>query len=137
MATTTHGHHPHDGHHEPHVSLRTYYTVFALLMLGMFLTIGAYLLNPGALLGLSDGAARAVDILVAMAIAIFKTVLIVLYFMHVRYSSNLVKIFAGAAFFWLLMLFGITMIDYATRDWPQTAPYTPPTSFTAPAPDWM
>lgn len=134
---TTHSQHAHSSHHEPHVSLRTYFVVFGALMLGMILTIVAYLLNIGELLGLSDGAARAVDILVAMAIAIFKTALIVLYFMHVRYSSNLVKIFAGAAFFWLLMLFGITMIDYATRDWPQTAPYTPPTSFTAPAPDWM
>ncbi|NJM06852.1 oxidase [Candidatus Gracilibacteria bacterium] len=136
MATTSHSQHSH-AQHEPHVSLRTYYTVFAALMVGMLLTIGAYLLNPGELLGLSDGAARAVDILIAMAIAIFKTVLIVLYFMHVRYSSNLVKIFAGAAFFWLLMLFGITMIDYATRDWPQTAPFAPATRITAPAPEWV
>ena len=53
---------------------------------------------------------------VAMTIAIVKALLVVLWFMHVRYSGRLVWIFAGAGALWLLFLFGLTMADYDTRD---------------------
>src|SRR5262245_35414055 len=55
---------------------------------------------------------------VAMAIAMIKGALIVLFFMHVHYGSGLAKVFAGAGFFWLFILLSIAMSDYATRHWP-------------------
>ena len=68
-------------------------------------------------------AAAAVDlgslnILIAMTIAVAKAALVVLYFMHVRYSSHLVKFFCAATFFWLLILFVLTLADYFSRIWP-------------------
>ncbi len=42
----------------------------------------------------------------------------ILFFMHVRHSSRLTWIFAGAAFLWLGLLLGLTMTDYATREQP-------------------
>jgi cytochrome c oxidase subunit 4 len=41
--------------------------------------------------------------------------MVVLYFMHVRYSSRLTWIFVGAGVFWLLILFILTFADYITR----------------------
>jgi cytochrome c oxidase subunit 4 len=41
----------------------------------------------------------------------------VLYFMHVRWSSRLTWVVAASGFFWLLILFGLTMADYVSRGW--------------------
>lgn len=54
---------------------------------------------------------------VAISIACLKALLVVLFFMHVKYSSRVTWVFAGAGFFWLIFLFGITMTDYMSRDW--------------------
>jgi cytochrome c oxidase subunit IV len=59
------------------------------------------------------------NILIALSIAIVKAVLVVLYFMHVKYASRLTKIFVSAAFLWLALLFALTFGDYLTR------PYLP------------
>ncbi len=56
--------------------------------------------------------------IVAMAIAVTKAVLVVLFFMHVRYSTRLTKLVVVSAFMWLALLLGVTMIDYLTRGWP-------------------
>jgi cytochrome c oxidase subunit 4 len=48
---------------------------------------------------------------------VVKAVLILLYFMHVRFSSKLVWIFAVAGFVWLAILIGLTLNDYITRSW--------------------
>jgi cytochrome c oxidase subunit IV len=111
---TTHG--DSEGHHG-HVSKATYYRVFAALMLLMILTVAVYygedfletqgIVLPGVLV-----------VGIAMSIAVAKTALIVLYFMHVKVSSKVAQIFAAASFVWLLLLFVITMGDYAVRDWP-------------------
>ena len=58
----------------------------------------------------------------ALAIAIFKASIVVLFFMHVRYNTPLIWVFAGAGFFWLLILFALTMQDYVSRDWDGPAP---------------
>lgn len=58
---------------------------------------------------------------IAMSIACTKGLLVVLYFMHVKYSSKLTWVFAGSGFFWLLILFGLTMSDYISRGWIETA----------------
>ena len=52
---------------------------------------------------------------VALGIASLKVVVVVLYFMHVKYSSRLVKILAVTGFLWLLILFALTLGDYQTR----------------------
>jgi cytochrome c oxidase subunit 4 len=52
---------------------------------------------------------------VALAIAIAKTYLIILFFMHVYYSSRLTKLASAVAFGHLLILFGLTMADYVSR----------------------
>ena len=59
---------------------------------------------------------------VAMAIAIFKATLVVLYFMHVKYSSRLTKLVVLTGLFFLVILLGETMMDYATRGFLPTPP---------------
>ena len=55
--------------------------------------------------------------IVAMTIAVFKATAVVLYFMHVRYSSRLIWLIVGSALFWLVILFALTFSDYSTRGW--------------------
>ena len=54
---------------------------------------------------------------VALTIAVTKATLVVLYFMHVRWSSRLTWVFVGAGFFWLAIMVALTLSDYATRNW--------------------
>jgi cytochrome c oxidase subunit 4 len=54
---------------------------------------------------------------VALTIACIKAVLVILFFMHVRYSSKLTKFTVVAGFFWLLILISLSLSDYITRDW--------------------
>ncbi len=54
---------------------------------------------------------------IAIGIAIFKASLVVIIFMGVRYNTPLTKLVAVAGFFWLLILFGMTLNDYLTRPW--------------------
>lgn len=117
-----------DGHTN-HVSKATYYRVFVGLMLLMILTVAVYygedfletqgIMLPGALV-----------VGIAMSIAVAKTALIVLYFMHVKVGSKVAQIFAAASFVWLMLLFVITMGDYVARDWPPqlNGPLSPTTS---------
>ena len=51
----------------------------------------------------------------AVVIAIAKAVLVILFFMHVRHSSQLTRIFVIAGFIWLAILIGLTLSDYLTR----------------------
>lgn len=60
----------------------------------------------------------------ALLIASAKTVLVALYFMHVRMSSPITKLFAGTAVFWVAILIVLTLSDVLTRDW--MAPAAPP-----------
>jgi cytochrome c oxidase subunit 4 len=54
---------------------------------------------------------------VALTIATIKATLVVLYFMHVRYSMRLVWVIVASALFWLAILFALTFSDYLTRGW--------------------
>lgn len=89
---------------EQHVSVRTYWVIFGALMVLLALTVGVAQLHLGAL-----------SVAVALTIAVIKAVLIILYFMHVRYSQRLIWLIAGAAFFWVLIMLGFTFSDYLTR----------------------
>lgn len=89
------------------VSLRIYVTIFLALMVGTALTIWAGLTDfPGKL-----------NVIIALTIAVVKATLVVLYFMHVRYSSRLIWVVFTSALFWLAILFVFTFSDYLTRDW--------------------
>jgi cytochrome c oxidase subunit 4 len=54
---------------------------------------------------------------VALAIAVFKATLVILFFMHVKYSSQLTKMIIGTGLFFLLVMFSLTMTDYLSRGW--------------------
>ena len=54
---------------------------------------------------------------IALAVALVKASLVIIYFMGVRYNTPLTKLVVVAGFFWLVILFGLTMNDYVTRDW--------------------
>lgn len=89
------------------VSLRVYITIFLALMVGTALTVWAGLQDfPGPL-----------NVVVALTIAVVKAALVVLYFMHVRYSSRLIWVVFASALFWLGILFALTFSDYWTRGW--------------------
>ncbi len=84
---------------------RVYAIVVVILMILLGATVMANRVDLGPL-----------NIVVALAIAGVKAALVVLYFMEVRYSSRLTWIFAGAGFFWLIILIGLTLSDTLNRD---------------------
>ena len=52
---------------------------------------------------------------VALSIAVIKATLVILFFMHVYYSSKLTKLTISAGFFWLLIMITMSLSDYLTR----------------------
>lgn len=70
-------------------------------------------------LGFSFVPLGSMNIVVAMFIAAAKGVIVVLIFMELARGASLRWVFAGAGVFWLLILFGLSLTDYATRrGWP-------------------
>ncbi len=61
------------------------------------------------------------NIVLALVIATIKATLVVLFFMHLYYSSKLTKVTMIAAIFFLFLLLALSMTDYLTRAW-QTNP---------------
>ncbi|MDB5292275.1 MAG: caa(3)-type oxidase, subunit [Phycisphaerales bacterium] len=55
---------------------------------------------------------------IALTVAITKAALILLFFMHVKYGSNLTSVFSAAGFVWLGIMITLTMSDYFTRNNP-------------------
>ncbi|MBA2702518.1 MAG: cytochrome C oxidase subunit IV family protein [Blastocatellia bacterium] len=89
------------------VSLKIYVSIFLALLVGTALTVWAGLHDfPGQL-----------NVIIALTIAVVKATLVVLYFMHVRYSSRLIWVVFTSALFWLAILFALTLNDYWTRSW--------------------
>jgi cytochrome c oxidase subunit 4 len=100
-----HAHHADLGHE--HVTpLSVYFGIFGALMALTAITVGVAWVNLGSL-----------NILVALGVALVKASLVVLYFMHLKYSSKLTWIVVASGLFWMMILFGITMADYLTRGW--------------------
>jgi cytochrome c oxidase subunit IV len=85
---------------------KTYYIIFAVLLVLLVLTVVAAEFDFGA-----------ANLIIAMAIAGAKAVLIVLYFMHIRYSLPIVQIAAVTGVLWLVIAGTFTMADYLTRGW--------------------
>ena len=92
-----------------HVAPRSlYYVVFLALVVGTVLTVVVAKFDLGPF-----------NNIVMLTIACTKALLVVLFFMHVRWGTRLTWVVAGAGFFWLLILFSITMADYSSRGWIQ------------------
>lgn len=92
------------------VPVRIYVTIFLALLVGTGLTVAAALVDfPWQL-----------NTIVALTIATIKATLVVLFFMHVRYSGRLIWVIIGAALFWMAILFALTLSDFFTRPWLST-----------------
>lgn len=89
------------------VAKKTYFAVWAALLVGTALTVLVAFFNLGPLNPIS-----------ALAIATLKAMLVVLYFMHVKYSTRLTKVVVISGAFWLVILIALTLGDYLTRLWP-------------------
>ena len=85
---------------------RVYYTIFAILLFCTYLTVQIAFLDLGAL-----------NTVAALVIATFKATIVVLFFMHVKYSSRLTWAVVLGSIFWLGILLALTMTDYLTRVW--------------------
>ena len=104
------------------VPIRTYILIFLALMVGTALTVGVAFIDLGRM-----------NTVVALAIAICKMLLVILFFMHVRHSSQLTKIVVASGFLWLVILISISISDYLTRSWiPDPEGWGPSTAVTFP-----
>jgi len=107
------------GHNEPHVaSFGSYLAIFGTLMVLTAITVAASRVDLGPL-----------NVWIALLIAMVKASIVVLFFMHVKYSSPLIKLTAACGFIWLVFMFGLTFADYIGR----TMVEPPKSWITAPA----
>jgi len=54
---------------------------------------------------------------VALGIAFVKATLVVLFFMHIKYSPRLTQIVVAGGLFWLAIMIGLTLSDFISRGW--------------------
>ncbi|NDD63551.1 MAG: oxidase [Acidobacteria bacterium] len=100
----------HTGHHI--VSPRIYFAIFSALMVFTAITVAVARFDLASIWG-------PLNIIVAMTVATIKATLVILYFMHVRYSSKLTQVIVIAGLFWLVILLVLTIADYLARSgWP-------------------
>jgi cytochrome c oxidase subunit 4 len=90
------------------VSPKIYAMIFLALLVGTALTVAASYWDVAPW-----------NAAIALAIACAKATLVVLFFMHVKYSSQLTKLTVAAGLFTFLVLVGMSMSDYFTRAWGQ------------------
>src|SRR5215469_12137027 len=88
------------------VPISLYVVIWAALMVGTGLTVFAASVELGIF-----------NIVVALLIATIKGTLVVLFFMHLRYSTKLTMVAVVSSIFFLLILFALTMTDYLSRHW--------------------
>jgi cytochrome c oxidase subunit 4 len=95
------------GHgHAPIVPVGTYVAIFVALIVLTGITYVVATQDFGVL-----------NTPIALAVALVKASLVVIYFMGLRYNTPLTKVVAVGGFFWLFILFGLTLNDYLTRPW--------------------
>ena len=85
---------------------RTYYTIYVILLVCTYLTWQVAFFDLGPL-----------NTIAALGIAVLKATLVVLFFMHVKYSTRLTWVAVIASVFWLGILLALTFSDYLTRAW--------------------
>jgi len=88
------------------VPRRIYVAVFLVLLCLTAITVAASRIDLGPM-----------NAVVALTIAVTKAVLVVLFFMHLKYSSRLTWLVLGSGIVWLAILIGITLCDYRSREW--------------------
>jgi cytochrome c oxidase subunit 4 len=88
------------------VPRKTYFLIFFALLVLTAVTTSVAFINLGNF-----------NIVVALLIAGLKASLVILFFMHVKFSTKITKMFVIAGFFWLFIMMAITMTDYLTRGW--------------------
>ncbi len=94
-------------HAEAHIVTPFQYTlVFATLLVGTAITVGAAYVDL-----------KVFNPIIALAIACFKAVVVILFFMHVKFQSRLIKMTVAAGFFTFLVLITMTLSDYVSRAW--------------------
>jgi len=86
------------------VSPKVYLAIFAALMIGTAITVWAAFQNF-----------HQFNIVIALVIATIKATLVVLYFMHARYSPHRTQLVIVCSVFWLAIMLGLTLSDYRTR----------------------
>jgi cytochrome c oxidase subunit 4 len=94
------------GHVVHVVPVRTYVLVFIALMMGTALTTGVAYIDLGRW-----------NTVVALAIAVTKMTLVILFFMHVKYATGLTRVVILAGFFWLGIMIALSCSDELTRTW--------------------
>lgn len=108
-------------HHEHHIHLtpsEPTHHADHIVTPGVYLVIGTCLLIlTAATAGISYVDLGVFNAVVALAIACLKGSLVVLFFMHIKYSSRLTKLTVAAGFFTFLVLLTMTMTDYISRAW--------------------
>ena len=87
------------------VSPKIYIVIFLTLMVGTTLTVWAAFQNFGAF-----------NIVIALGIASIKATLVVLFFMHAKYSPRRTQLVVVCAVFWLAIMLALTLSDYSTRE---------------------
>jgi cytochrome c oxidase subunit 4 len=101
------------------LSVRLYLGIFAALLVLTGLTTAV------AFVDLGGGRLNFLNLLAAIAIAGAKSILVVLFFMHLKYSNRLTWIVGGGVLLWLLLILGFTAADYLSRQWiPVLPPWT-------------
>ena len=94
-------------HTEHHIVTPIQYTmVFGTLLLFTLLTVGAAFVDM-----------KWANPVIALGIACFKAVIVILFFMHAKYQSRLIKMTIASGFFVFLVLIVMTMSDYISRSW--------------------
>ena len=94
-------------HSEIHLVTPLQYSyVYGTLLVGTILTVLAAKVELGVF-----------NPIVALGIACFKATIVILFFMHVKYQSRLIKITVAAGFFTFIVLITMTLSDYMSRAW--------------------
>jgi cytochrome c oxidase subunit IV len=88
------------------VPVKLYVTVFLALIFLTGLTTGVAYIDLGTF-----------NTVVALAIAATKMMLVVLFFMHVKYISGMTRVVIVAGIFWLAIMITLTLADELTRGW--------------------
>src|ERR1043165_4936531 len=94
----------HSEQEHKHPTPRLYLVILTALVIGTCATWGIAFIDLGIF-----------NPVVALTIAVIKAVLVILFFMHVFYSSRLTKLTVAAGFFWLLIMITISLSDYLPR----------------------
>jgi cytochrome c oxidase subunit 4 len=88
------------------ISIKAYVLAWVFLMAGFLLTLFLSRFNLGGF-----------NIAAAITIAFAQMLVVIIYFMHARYSTRLTWLFAAAGFFWMGILFVLGLSDYLSRGW--------------------